>query len=247
MGGGNDTSTQTSAPSNPAVTATTNKLLGGLNTQFDKGTAVFGKTLNPGAGQTTQNSWTAALGAANNPAYSAGVNGAISDFSRAAQGGDAGANDPYYKQLSDDTLRDVNAMFTSSGRLGSGSHVGEAVRELGNVNNANVAADRAWQTQSAQMLPGLLQAGQLPSSLQAAVGSAQDANALGLRQGEADLFDRQNNAGWDRLGRASSILAGTAGASGTTQTSTTPSAPWWQQALGAGAIGSGIYKNIWGA
>jgi hypothetical protein len=241
--GDNKTTTQTGSSSS-AVTNTTNKLLGGLSAQYDKGTAVFDKNLFTGAGDTTQNSWASALGAANNPDYANGINGAISDYSRAASGGDAAANDPYYAKLGDNALRDVNAMFTNSGRFGSGSHVNQAVTALGDVNNANIAADRAWQTQGAQMLPGLLQAGQLPSSIQGAVGSAQDANTQGLLQGANDLFRRQNDSGWSTLGQASSILNGAAPAAGQTQTTTSPQAPWWQQGLGAAALGAGIYGSI---
>lgn len=227
--GDNKTTTQTGSSSS-AVTNTTNKLLNGLSAQYDKGTAVFDKNLFTGAGDTTKQSWAGALGAANSPEYAAGVNGAISDYSRAASGGDAAANDPYYQKLSDNSLRDVNAMFTSSGRFGSGSHVNEAVSALGDVNNANIAADRAWQTQGAQMLPALLQARQLPSSIQGAIGSAQDANTQGLMQGANDLFRRKNDAGWATLGQASSILGGAAPNAGTTTTTQAPQTPWWQTA-----------------
>lgn len=234
MGGNTNKTTTSTGSASPAVTATTDKLLNGLSAQYDKGTAVNPVNLFSGAGDTTKNSWASALSAANNPEYAAGINGAISDYSRAASGGDAAANDPYYAKLGDNTLRDVNAMFTNSGRFGSGSHVNEAVSALGDVNNANIAADRAWQTQGAQMLPGLLQAGQLPAGIQGAVGSAQDANTQGLLQGANDLFRRQNDAGWATLGQASSILGGTAGNAGTTSTTQTPTTPWWQSLVGLG-------------
>ena len=231
-GGGTETTTQTSGPTNPAVDATTTKLLTGLQGQFDKGTAVFDKSLNPGAGDTTQRSWASMLTAADNPTYNAGIKGATADFADAAAGNQYGANDPYYKQLGDDTLRDVNSMFTSSGRFGSGSHVNTAVSALGDVNNANIAADRAWQSQAAGMLPEMYSAGMAPSGIQAGVGAAQDANSLALRQAENDLFRRQNDAGWSTLGQSTSILAGNAGAGTQQQSTTTPTAPWWQQALG---------------
>lgn len=237
-GGGTETTTQTSGSTNPAVDATVTQLLSGLQSQARKGVAVFDQTLNPGAGQTSQNAWASMLNAANNPAYSAGVSGATADFADAAAGNQYGANDAYFRQLGDDTLRDVNAQFTSSGRFGSGSHVGTAVEALGNVNNANIAADRQWQAQAAGMLPGMFQAGMAPAGVQAGVGAMQDANALALRQAENDLFRRRNDADWTNLGQASSILAGTAGSSGQQQSTTSPAAPWWQSALG-GAIGLG--------
>ena len=242
-GGGTQTSTQSTAPNNPAVDATTTQLLTGLQNQYASGSKVFGQSLQPGAGDTTQQSWASMLGAANNPAYSAGVSGATADFADAAAGNQFGDNDAYYKQLGDDTLRDVNSMFTSSGRFGSGSHVDTATTALGNVNNANIAADRAWQMQAAGALPGLYSAGMAPASVMAGVGQAQDANALALRQGEADLFDRQNNSGWNDLARSTSILAGNAGA-GTqqsTQTQTQPAAPWWQAPLAIGGTVAGAF------
>lgn len=230
-GGGTETTTQTSGPTNPAVDATTTKLLTNLQGQVDRGTAVFDQSLNPGAGATTQNSWSSMLNASNNPAYSRGVAGATADFADAAAGNQFGANDAYYKQLGDDTLRDVNSMFTSSGRFGSGSHVDTAVKALGDVNNANIGADRAYQMQAAGMLPEMYSAGMAPSGIQAGVGAAQDANALALRQAENDLFRRRNDSGWSTLGNASSILAGTAGAGTQQQSTTTPTAPWWQTGL----------------
>lgn len=236
-GGETQTTTSTSGPTNPAVDATTTKLLTGLQGQMDKGTAVFGQSLNPGAGQTTQNAWASTLGSANNPAYSSGVAGATADFADAAAGNQFGANDAYYAQKSDDTLRDVNAMFTNSGRFGSGSHVGTATTALGNVNNENIAADRAWQMQAAGALPSLYAAGMAPSGIMGAVGAEQDANALALRQGENDLFRRQNDAGWSTLGQSTSILAGNAGVGTQQQSQTTPAAPWWQQ------VGSYVLGN----
>lgn len=248
MGGDKtETTTQTSGPTNPLVDKTTTQLLTGLQSQVGKGTAVFGQSLQPGAGATTQQSWASMLSGANNPAYNAGVAGATADFADAAAGNQYAANDPYFKQLGDDTLRDVNAQFTTSGRFGSGSHVDTAVNAMGNVNNANIAADREYQMQAAGALPGMYAAGMAPAGVLGAVGAEQDANALAILQGKNDLFRRQNDAGKDTLGWASSVLAGTAGAGTQQQTTTQPATPWWQSVLGAGAVGSGIYKNIWGS
>lgn len=234
MGGSTNQTTTSTGSANPNVGPTVNRLLGGINTALDTPARPFNQSLYAGVGGQTTGSWASALNASRNPEYAAGINGAISDYSRAASGGDAGANDPYYKQLGDNTLRDVNAMFTGSGRFGSGSHVNEAVSALGDVNNANVAADRAWQTQGAQMLPGLLQAGQLPAGIQGAVGAAQDADRQATRQGAYDLFERTNNAQLNRLGQIGSIFNGTTGAAGTTSTTSQPATPWWQSLLSAG-------------
>ena len=126
----------------------------------------------------------------------------------------------------------MNATFTNSQRFGSGSHVKNAVKELGNVNNANIAADRSWQMQAAGALPTMYQAGMAPAAAMGAVGADQDANALALRMADNDLFRRQNDAGWSTLGQATSILAGNAGAGTQQQTTTQPVAPWWQQVGG---------------
>ena len=219
MGGGDtETSTQTNAPANPEVNPTVSKLMQGLRGTYDAAQVETPPALKSG--------WNAQLGAAADPTYARGVGGAMTDFADAAAGNQGGANDAAYAKLSDNTLRDVNAMFTNSGRFGSGSHVETAVNALGDVNNANIAADRQWQSEAAGMLPSLFAAQQAPGAVQQSVGEQQRANP------------------WFNLSNASSILAGTAGAGGSTSTSTTPTAPWWQQALGAGAIGSGIYKNM---
>jgi hypothetical protein len=69
------------------------------------------------------------------------------------------------------------------------------------------------------------------------VGAAQDADRLAKRQANADLFEKQNNGDWEALARASSILGGTAGASGST---TSNSVPWWAALLGGAATGASV-------
>lgn len=242
-----ETTTGTSGSANPMVDATASRLLTGLQGQMDKGTAVFGKSLDAGMGAPTQTGLQTSWTAATQPAFGNYMSGAIDSFGKAAAGEQYGDNDAYYKDLSDQTMTDVSGLFTGSGRFGSGSHVGRAVSELGKVNNANIAADRAWQTQAASMMPGLHAASMLPGQAQVGVGQMYDAGRQAALLGENDLFRRQNDAGKDNLGWASSVLAGTAGAGTQQQSTTSPETPWWQQVLGAGAIGSGIYKNIWGS
>jgi len=210
MGGDIQTGSQSSAPSNPEVNPTLSKFLVGVRGKYDAGESAG----NPAA---LTSGWASQLDAAKSPTYAAGVNGAMSDFADAAAGNQAGANDPYYKQLGDDTLRDVNSMFTTSGRFGSGSHVDTAVKALGDVNNANIGADRAWQTQAASALPSMFAAGQAPGSVQQSVG------------------EQQRAAPWYNLGQGSSILAGTAGTGGST---TTESQPWWK--VGTGLASSAL-------
>lgn len=248
MASGNDTNTttQTSGPTNPMVDQTVTKLLGGLQSQVDKGTAVFNQSLNPGAGQTTQQAWGSMLGAANNPAYSAGISGATSQMADIAAGNRFGMNDPGYATMRQGALNDamtgVGSSFLTDGRFGSsvmGDAAGEAATQtLAGLDYANFQNDQQRQMAAIGALPGLYQAGLAPAGVQASVGAAQDANALGLRQGENDLFRRQNDAGWSTLGQASSILAGTAGSSPQQTSVSSPSTPWWQT-LAGGAIGLG--------
>ena len=229
MGGDKETSEQTSGPSNPMVDQTLTTLLGGLQNKYNAGEASgTPSAVNTGFGMQ--------YSAAMNPEYMRGVSGATSELSDIASGKRFGMNDPGYAALrakaGDDTLRDVNSMFTASGRFGSGSHVGTATEALGNVNAGmdyqNFQNDQARQMQAISAMPGNFAAGQAPGAAVTGVGQQQQA------------------APWWNLGQASSVLAGTAGAGGTTQTMSQPATPWWQQVLGAGAVGSGIYKNVWG-
>lgn len=229
-GGGTEEVKQVSGPTNPMVDSTTTKLLTGLQGQVDKGTAVFGQSLNPGAGQTTQNSWASMLGAANNPGYSTAINDTMKSQGAIASG--QNISDPTYDKVRtgaiDDSIQAGNSSFLTDGRFGSTVH-GGAIGE--GVGKAVAGLDYGRQQQAIQNLPGLFQASMAPAGVQAGVGAAQDANALALRQGENDLFRRQNDAGWSTLGQATSILAGNAGA-GTQQTSTTsPTRPWWESGL----------------
>jgi hypothetical protein len=244
MGGTVQTSSSTTAPTNPDVQPTVSTLMKGLQGAYNSGVAVNNQSLYPGVGDTTKNSWATTLGAANNPAYSSAIGGAISDFGDVAAGNRFGMNDPGYAQLrakvGDDTLTDVNSMFTGSGRFGSGSHVKNATSELGNVyagmDYNNYQQDIARQQQAAGMMPGLFQASLAPGMTQGAVGAAQDADALATRQADNDLFRRQNDAKWEALARGSSILSGTAGAGGS---STSQEIPWWAAAAGLGSTLAG--------
>jgi hypothetical protein len=230
MGDNKDETVSTSRPTNPAVDNTLTNLLGSLGGVAAKGMPTFNQSLYTGAGDTTKAGWASMLGAGNNPTYSAGVAGATADFADAAAGNQFGANDAYYDKLSDKALTNVNSMFTNSGRFGSGSHVNTAVSALGDVNNANIAADRQWQSQAAGMLPGMYQAGMAPAGVQLGVGAQQDADALARRQGEADLHERTYGADWANLGKASSIFGQLAGTGGQTNTVSSPATPWWMNA-----------------
>jgi hypothetical protein len=239
-GGGEETTTQTSGPTNPMVDSTTTKLLTGLQSQFDKGTAVFDKSLDAGVGAPTQTGLQSSWTAATQPGFGRYMGGAIDSFGRTAAGENFGTNDPGYAALrakaGDDTLRDINALTTASGRFGSGSHIGTATESLGNVyagmDYQNYQNDIARQERAAQMMPELFGASMLPGQAQVGIGQMYDAGRQAELLGENDLFRRKNDAGWSTLGQATSILAGNAGAGTQQQSTTTPTAPWWQQALG---------------
>lgn len=253
-GGGTETQTTTSGLSNPQLNKAVSTIGSQLNTQLSKGVAPFGQSLYPGlSGQTQQG----VAGLANNPnnaAYGSAVGNTIKDFGAIASGQRFGMNDPGYATLRQNAINDattgVASSFLTDGRFGSsvmGDAAGEAIAgTIAGLDYANFQNDQQRQLQAAGMLPGLYQGSQLPAMGQLAAGQIKDADMLAARQGEADLFDRTKNAGWNTLATASQVLAGTAPGAGTTSSVTTPTAPWWQQALGAGAIGSGIYKNIWG-
>lgn len=249
-GGGTNTTTQQSstAPANPAVTATQTQLLTGLQNAYSGGMKVFDKSLYAGAGANTQAGWDTTLAAARNPGYAGAVNNTMNDFGAVASGQRFGMNDPGYARIRqniiDDTQTNINSQFTNSGRFGGGSHVQSLGEGVGNavagLDYANYQSDIARQQQAAQMLPGLYQASLAPGAAIGAVGGAQDADAQARLAAENDLFRRQSDPQWDALARSSSILAGTApvGGMNTTNTTTTPATPWWQT-LGAGAIGIG--------
>lgn len=267
-GGGTQQTTSTTAPTNPAVDATTTKLLNNLQGQVDKGTAVFGQSLYPGISSQTQQGVnsiynaagnTGGLNAANNWAQGAVNSGGYNPALAGAQSGiqqytdAANANSPLYtaqkRQLIDDVTASTNAAFNASGRYAGGSNVDSLAEGLssglislesdrlnrqlqGNQALAGIAQTAFGNAAGAAgMLPGLYQAGLMPGQAMLSAGQTLDADALARRQGEADLFERQNNNGWNTLGRASSILAGTAGASGQTTTNVSPTAPWWQTGL----------------
>lgn len=218
MGGGDD-EVSSNNPSNPDVAPTVSKLLKGVQTTYDASQVQTPPTLTGG--------WASQLGAAGNADYARGVSGATKELADIASGSRFGMNDPGYAAMrakaGDDTLRDVNSMFTASGRFGSGSHVGTATEALGSVNAGmdyqNFQNDQQRQMQAMSALPSMFAAGQAPGSVQQSVGEQQRANP------------------WYNLGQASSIASGNYGAGG--QTMTQPGTPWWQSAAGLGIAGLG--------
>lgn len=236
MGGDTQTTTSTSAPSNPAVDATVTKILGGVNSQLDTSPKVFGESLYGGVGPTTQQGWTSALTAANNPDYTSGIKGAIKSYSDIAAGNFG--NDPVRTNLINDVTTNANNSFNASGLFGSDSNQRAVGQGLG---AALGQYDQSRQAQAAQLLPSLFQSSLLPSTVQGQIGGAQDANTQAALLGRNDLYRRTNDAQRDNLAWGSSVLTGPASASGTTQTQTQPATPWWQSALGLGIGAAGAF------
>ena len=232
MGGTTQTSTSSTAPSNPDVTATTSTLAKGLGAL-----ATPGATTYTAPGSTTTGGQAASLAAANNPLYSNAVNGAIGSFGNIAAGNQFGTNDPGYaalrSKLSNDVLTSTNQSFNNSGLFGSDSNQRAAAQGLGNalggLDYQNFQNDQQRQAQAAGLLPGLFSAAQLPSSVQQSVGASQDAANAAQAAGPTDF-----------LAKLSSIASGNAAAGGTTQTNTQPGTPLWQTLLGAAVGGAGL-------
>jgi hypothetical protein len=204
------------------------------------------------------------LGYAGSLAGGSGPSLTEQNLSGVANGNYLNGGDPFFEANLAKTLNEtssgINAGLGASGRLGSNLQLQSLSEGLGNVSNA--ARSQQYQTErdrqvqalgaiegqrqqgvsnafAAQAaLPGLYQAGLLPSQVQGQVGAAQDADKQAALQGQYDLYSRNANADTDLLAKLSSILAGNAQAGGTTQTTTQPGQPWWQT-LGGAAVGLG--------
>jgi hypothetical protein len=226
MGSSTNKTTTTSGSASPQVTATVNKLAKGISDAYHPGASSY-----VAPSSTTTGGWQNSLNAANNPNFASGIAGALSSFGNRAAGNELGQNDPGYAalraKLTDDTLSNVNSIFTGSGRFGSGSHVNSAASgladSLAGLDYKQYGDSLARQSEAANMLPQLFAAGQLPSSIQQSVGASMDADKKAQEAGV-----------WDYLNRATGTVTGAAGAAGTSTTTSTPTAPLWQQLLGVG-------------
>lgn len=243
-GGGTETTTQTTGLSNPAMDAAATTIGNQLNSALSSGVKPYTGSMVPAmSGQTLAG----ISGVSNNP-FSSGYSDTIGSVLQ-QQGDIAKGNfgaDPVRSRLMDDVSQNVNSSFLTDGRfgsMGSGAHSDTLARETA---GAIAPYDMARQQQAIQSLPGLYDASMAPAMAQLQVGQLVDQYNTATAEDQARIFDATNNANWNTLQRGSAVFSGTAPVSGTTQTTTQPTAPWWQQALGAGAVGSGIYKNIWG-
>ena len=222
MGSSNKTTTTKS--SSKAVNKAVDKLASGLSNSYSQGQSLYQA---PSA-NTTQG-WQASLAAANNPAFSQGLAGAMTSFGNRAAGNELGMEDPGYAtlraKLENDVMRSTNTAFNESGLFGSDSNQKAAASgladSLGALDYQQYSNSLDRQSSAAAMLPQLFSAGQLPASIQQSIGAAQDADAAAKAAGPTDY-----------LAKLSSIMAGQAGAAGTSTSQ--PSTPLWQSLLSLG-------------
>ena len=226
MGSSTNKTTTTSGSASPQVTSTVNKLAKGIGDAYTPGGSSY-----VAPSSTTTGGWANSLSAAGNQDFSGGIAGALSSYGNRASGGELGQNDPGYlalrNKLQNDVTTGVNGSFNNSGLFGSDSNVKSLTSgltdSLGALDYKQYSDSLSRQSEAANMLPQLFAAGQLPSSIQQSVGASMDADKKA-----------QEGGVWDYLNRATGTLSGAAGAAGTNTTTSTPTAPLWQQLLGVG-------------
>lgn len=212
MGSDTQKNTTTTGVNNAALNNTITKLSKGIGDLYTPGKSSY---IAPSA--TTTGAWNSSLAAANNPAYTGGIGGAIASYGNRAAGNELGINDPLYAaqraRLTDDVMRTTNTAFNNSGLFGSDSNqqaAGRGLAEaLGGLDLAQRTESYGRQAEAANMLPQLFAGAQAPSSIAASVGASQDANAAAKENGQIDY-----------LSRIMGIVNGASGAAGTTTTNT---------------------------
>lgn len=224
-----NTGSSSSQSSSPAVRKAVDTLAGGVTAAYSPGKSLY---QDPSA-NTTQG-WQASLNAANNPAYSGGLAGAITSYGNRAAGNEIGMNAPGYSalrnNLKSEINTDVNGTFNNSGLFGSDSNQKGLAQGLasglGGLDYQQYNGSLSRQAEAANILPTLFQGAQLPAGIQQSVGAAQDAEAAAKAAGPTDY-----------LAKLTGIAAGNAGAAGTTTNTQTP---LWKLLLGAGATAAGL-------
>lgn len=189
MGGGTEKTTQTTGVQNADVNSLLSKLSKGIS-----GTYQANGTTYTAPGANTTGSWDETLAAANNPAFAAGINGAIDSYGRRASGAEIGADNPAYAAVRDRIANDVttrtNEAFNNSGLFGSDDNRESLARGLGDALGSfdyqNLQDDYTRQAQGADMLTKLLSGSLLPASVKGGIGAAQDADAAAKAGGGLD-------------------------------------------------------------
>jgi hypothetical protein len=222
MGGSVETGSSTTKSANPEVERLIGTLSKGIGSTYKPGGSTY---VDPSAN--TMGGWASAIGAADNADFSGGLAGAMKSYGNRASGAELGINDPLYAaqraQLTDDVMTSTNTAFNNSGLFGSDQNQFQAARGLtaglGAIDTAQRSESYGRQAEAANMLGSLFQNSLMPSSVQSAVGSAQDADAAA-----------KQNGGIDYLQQFMNLMQGASGAAGTT---TTEKMPWWKVGLGA--------------
>lgn len=235
MGGGGttyQTTTQSTAPSNPDVNPTLSKLLKGVQAQYDANPQgyFFDKPLYAGTGATTDNALSSILSGANNPAAGQAFGDTFNEVSDIAAGNRFGMNDPGYAALRSGLENDVTtanlSAFNNSGMFGSDSNrsqlTRDLTRELGGLDYQNFQSDIARQQAAQAAQAGAFKNTLLPGQAALSVGQMQDADAQAALQAESDHYLREKGAPTDYLAKLSSLLAGNAATGGTSSSTTTP-------------------------
>lgn len=238
MGGGNDTqtTTQTSGLSNPAMNAAATTIGNQLNTQLGAGVKPYTESMVPGLSSQTQSGINSLADNSNNSIFMQGIGNTIGQQANIATGNVV--DDPTRRRVLDDAITASNSVFASNGRFGGDTHRDNLTES---ATTALGTLDYGRQQQAIQNLPGLYQASQMPGSAFLQAGQIQDSWNAANAQDKARIFDATQNAGWNTLQRGGAIFGGTAPVSGTTQTNTSPTTPWWQQALGVGTAAAGAF------
>jgi hypothetical protein len=230
-----ETVTQTSGLNNSQLNTALSTIGSQLNTELGKGAAVFDQSMYPGMSDQTKTGVDSLYNNPNNAGYSSAVGDTLGTYGAIASGKNISdpTTDLVRSRLMNDATTAVNSSYLTDGRFGSSGMQQDSADA---VVGALAPFDYSRQNTAAQMMPQLYQASQLPATAQLTAGQITDADALATRQGDADLFDRTNNAGWNTLARGTQILSGTAPSAGMTGTTTqSTQVPWWQTALGLGA------------
>lgn len=226
------TTTSTSAPSNPDVNPTLSKLLKGVQSQYDANPQgyYYDKPSYAGTGATTNNALSSMLGGANDPTYANAFKANFADMADTAAGNKFGTNDPGFQRVLDSTIdktkTGIYQDFNNSGLFGSDSNMKAAGEGIANavagLEYGNLQNDIARQERAQAGLGGAFGSTMLPSQTALHVGQFQDTNAQAQRQADMDLYLRKMGAPTDQLARLSSILAGNAAAGGTNSSVTSP-------------------------
>lgn len=172
------------------------------------------------------------MGAANNPTYDAGIQGAIKSYGDTAAGKNIGVEAPGYRAVRDglrsDIMGDVNSSIGASGRYGSNVQVADLTdqltKQVGGLDMAQYNAGLDRQAQAAGMLPALQTASTQPGLTQLTAGQVADENADPQYNRFKELI-QLNNASQNTVGMK-------------------PETPWWQTALGyiAGTAGNALRR-----